>query len=397
MSVRVRLAGIMALLLAAFGAVVVTLVYLGMRFLPSYQLTPAARTSAVTLTPAGVAPPLHTQALSHPSAVGLVISSPGQVASTLLLIGWIALAVTVVVGALAAWLAASRFLRPLEALARAAGAFGGGDLAHRAPGAERPDEFGAATRAFNTMLDRAERALAVNQRFAANASHELRSPLATTKTLLDVARQEPASVDLPVLLSKLSSANDRSIGLVDALLDLADADRAEVDLEDVDVAVTVADVTREGAAEAVGLGIDIRCRLLPSRAAASVPLLRQAVGNLLANAVRHNMAGGIVTVETGTLAEDGRAYVRVSNTGPVVDPAVLELLAEPFYRVRSRSRPAGQRNSHGLGLPIAIAITEALGGHLALTANPGGGLTAVLRLPSTENAAPAIRAEVSSG
>jgi two-component system sensor histidine kinase VanS len=238
------------------------------------------------------------------------------------------------------------------------------------------------------MLDRAERALVVNQRFAANASHELRSPLATTKTLLDVARQEPASVDLPVLLSKLSSANDRSIGLVDALLDLADAGRADVDLEDVDVAATVADVTREAAAEAVGLGIDIRCRLLPSRAAASVPLLRQPArergpaqrGRRRRNARNRNRGGG------------RGSYIRVWNTGPVVDPAVLELLAEPFYRVRSRSRPAGQRDSHGLGLPIAIAITEALGGYLVLAANPGGGLTAVPRLPLTESMTPPARA-----
>jgi two-component system, OmpR family, sensor histidine kinase VanS len=385
-SVRARLAGMAALLLALFGVVVVALVYLGMRFLPSYQFTPVTTTGTALRSMASVAHAAAAPALTTAGAADFVISSPGQISSALLLIGGVSLAFTVADGALAAWLVARRFLRPLDALARASAAFGGGDLAHRAPGAGRPDEFGAVTRAFNTMLDRAERVLASNQRFAANASHELRSPLATAKTLLDVARQEPAAVDLPVLLAKLTAANDRSIALVDALLDLADAGRADVDLAAVDLAATVADVVREGAAEAAGLGVEVHCRLHPSHATANVPLLRQAVGNLLTNAVRHNLAGGRVSAETGT-APDDRVYVRVSNTGPVVDPAVVDLLGEPFYRVRPRARSAGQRDSHGLGLPIALAITEALGGRLALTANPGGGLTAELSLPGNGAAA----------
>ena len=61
---------------------------------------------------------------------------------------------------------------------------------------------------------------------------------------------------------------------------------------------------------------------------------------------------------------------------------MIGLLGEPFYRIRPRYRPAGQGDSHGLGLPIALAIAEALGGSLALTANDGGGLTVELRLPT---------------
>lgn len=65
---------------------------------------------------------------------------------------------------------------------------------------------------------------------------------------------------------------------------------------------------------------------------------------------------------------------------------MIHLLGEPFYRIRPRYRPAGHGDSHGLGLPIALAIAEALGGSLALTANPNGGLTAELRLHAAEPA-----------
>lgn len=377
-SVRGRLAGATALLLTVFGVVGLGLLYLGMRFLPSYQSIPS---TAPSLSPAHgvtVAPPAFTTA----EPLSIVISSPGSVVSTLLVIGAIVLVVTVALGAVAAWLLARRFLRPLEALAQVSAAFGGGDLAHRAPSTRRDDEFGTVTRAFNAMLDRAERAMTINQRFAANASHELRSPLATTKTLIDVARQDPDAVELGPLLSKLSAANDRSIEIVEALLDLADADRANIGLETVDVAAAVAATVQEITVEAADRGIAIHCHLDPCEATANLPLLRQAAGNLLANAARHNTSGGTVTVETGHDQQHREAVVRIRNTGPVIDPGVIQLLGEPFYRIRPRYRLADQRNSHGLGLPIALAIAEALGGSLTLTANPEGGLTAELRLPA---------------
>ncbi|MGD0702005.1 MAG: HAMP domain-containing sensor histidine kinase [Trebonia sp.] len=316
------------------------------------------------------------------SPLGIVISSPGTVVSTLVIIGAIVLAVTVALGAVAAKLLARRFLRPLEALARVSAAFGDGDLAHRAPGAEREDEFGTVTRAFNGMLDRTERAMTISERFAANASHELRSPLATTKTLLDVARQDLTAVEPGPLLAKLAAANDRSIAIVEALLDLADAGRGDVDIVVVDVACVVASAAADLAAEAAERGVAITPRLAPGSANANLALVRQAVGNLLANAVRHNVSGGAVSVETGTDLRSGWALVRIRNTGPIVDPRVIGLLGEPFYRIRPRYRPAGQGDSHGLGLPIALAIAEALGGSLALTANDGGGLTVELRLPT---------------
>jgi two-component system, OmpR family, sensor histidine kinase VanS len=382
-SVRGRLAGATALLLAAFGGVVLGLVYLGMRFLPSYQIAPTTGGQSPSLTP--VAGVTSAPAATSASPLNIVISSPGSVVSTLLVIGAVVLAVTVAGGAVAAWLLARRFLRPLEELARVSAAFGSGDLAHRVPGVGRDDEFGAVTRAFNAMLDRAERAMTINQRFAANASHELRSPLATTKTLLDVARQDPAAVELGPLLAKLSAANDRSIAIVEALLDLAAAGRADIDLGAVDVAAAVAAAVREGTAEAASRGITFHGHLAPCEAVANLPLLRQALANLLANAVRHNTSGGTVQVDTGTDPRHGQAWVRIRNTGPAVDPEVIQLLGEPFYRIRTRNRSAGQRDSHGLGLPIALAIAEALGGSLALTANAEGGLTAELRLPAADS------------
>lgn len=320
-SVRWHLAAATALLLTAFGVVTLGLMYAGMRFLPSYQIPKAE--PATTLTPVtGVTlvPVTTKSGLTTGSPIGIVISSPGTVVSTLLIIGAVVLAVTVALGAVAAWLLSRRLLRPLEALVRVSAAFGGGDLAHRAHDTGREDEFGTVTRAFNAMLDQTERAMTINQRFAANASHQLLSPLATAKTILDVARQDPGAVELGPLLAKLAAANDRSIGIVEALLDLADAGRAAVDTVVVDVAATVAAAVRGVTAEAAERGITFRGHLGACEAAANPPLLRQAVGNLLANAVRHNASGGIVEVETGTDPRLGWARVRIRNTGPVVDP-----------------------------------------------------------------------------
>jgi two-component system, OmpR family, sensor histidine kinase VanS len=146
-------------------------------------------------------------------------------------------------------------------------------------------------------------------------------------------------------------------------------------------------------AEAAGRGITFHGHLAPCEAAANLPLLRQAVGNLLANAVRHNTGGGTVEAGTGTGPRHEWARVRIRNTGPVIDPRVIQLLGEPFYRIRPRYRPAGQGHSHGLGLPIALAIAQALGGSLALTANPEGGLTAELRLPAVDAGQLAVPSE----
>ncbi len=405
-SVRGRLACATALLLTVFGVVVLGLLYLGMRFLTSYKF-PTTGSPTSTLTPAvtGTATAVATAptAITGATAGGVtvtpvtgaaplfVVSSPGSVVSTLLVIGALVLVVTVALGAVAAWLLARRFLRPLEALALVSAAFGGGDLAHRAPSSGRDDEFGTVTRAFNAMLDRTERAMTINQRFAANASHELRSPLATTKTLLDVARQDPAAVELAALLSKLSAANNRSISIVEALLDLAEADRADIDVDTVDVAAAVTAAVQEIATEAAGRGVSFHGHLARCKADANLALVRLAVGNLLTNAVRHNTEGGTVEVETGpvlistspidTGPPNDWALIRIRNTGPVIDPGIIQLLGEPFYRIRPRYRPPGGRDSHGLGLPIALAIAEALAGSLTLTPNPDGGLTAELRLP----------------
>jgi two-component system, OmpR family, sensor histidine kinase VanS len=395
-SVRGRLAVGTALLLTVFGVVMLGLMYLGMRFLPSYDLPTGEPAVSLTPVPGATLAPVTTASVpTTGSVLGIVVSSPGTVVSTLLIIGAIVLAVTVALGTVAAWLLARRFLRPLEALARVSAAFGSGDLAYRAPGTGRDDEFGTVTRAFNAMLDRTERAMTINERFAANASHELRSPLATTKTLLDVARQDPAAVEPAPLLAKLAAANQRSIAIVEALLDLADAGRADLDTEAVDVAAAVAAAVRDVTTEAADRGITFHGHLAPCEAAANLPLLRQAVGNLLANAVRHNTGGGTVEVETGTDPRHG--WVRIRNTGPVVDPRVIQLLGEPFYRIRPRYRPSGQGHSHGLGLPIALAIAEALGGSLALTANSEGGLTAELRLPAVDAGKLAVPSQAPPG
>ena len=122
-SVRWRLSVGAALLLTVFGVVMLGLMYLGMRFLPSYDLPTGQPATALTpVTGVTLAPVTTTSAPTTGSPIGIVVSSPGTVVSTLLIIGAIVLAVTVALGAVAAWLLARRFLRPLDALARVSAA-----------------------------------------------------------------------------------------------------------------------------------------------------------------------------------------------------------------------------------------------------------------------------------
>ena len=128
----------------------------------------------------------------------------------------------------------------------------------------------------------------------------------------------------------------------------------------------------------------VSAELAAAPAVGNEVLLRQAVVNLLQNAVRHNLpSGGRVELTTGPDPEQpGRVRLTVRNSGPVLEGSVVATLTEPFLRGGGRTAQRGPvRRGHGLGLAIVAAVTEAHGGQLRLAGNPDGGLTAVLSLP----------------
>ncbi len=217
------------------------------------------------------------------------------------------------------------------------------------------------------------RAFEAQERFVANASHELRTPLTAIRTEADVALANPdAGIgELREMGAGVLEAADRMDELLDGLMELARGQRRVVGRERVDLAAAA----RAASGDVAPSGVALRWQLSPARVRGDTRLLERLAGNLIDNGIRYNRAGGYVDVRTGE--EGGRAMLRVSNTGPAMDPETVDGLLEPF----ERGGRAYDGRGAGLGLSIVKAIAEAHGGRVALMARPGGGLDVEIALP----------------
>ena len=216
-------------------------------------------------------------------------------------------------------------------------------------------------------------AFEAQSRFVANASHELRSPLTVIRTEAEVALADPdARVgELRAMGREVLGAADEMEALMEGLMVLAQSGRPRLEPEPLDLARVAA----AAAAAVPRAGIGVRLDLAPARVRGERRMLERLAANLIENGVRYNAPGGHVAVRTRT--EDGRAVLRVVNSGPVVEPATAGRLLEPFER---GGRARDGRGS-GLGLSIVRAVAEAHGGKVALAPRPQGGLAVDVVLP----------------
>jgi signal transduction histidine kinase len=277
------------------------------------------------------------------------------------------------------WLLAGRALRPLHTIASTARGVGRDSLDRRVALDGPADELKDLADTIDTMLSRLDDAFANQQRFVANASHELRTPLAVIRAEVDVALADPdASADeLRETAERVRRATDRSERLIESLLTLSRSEaQAAARPELVDLAAAV-DLAVDGVeSELRASGIALRTDLRRATAQGDRRLLERVVANLVENAVRHNVPGGWVEVETRLGGADAR--LRVENTGPVVPPSRVDELLEPFQRL-SRGAPG---SGAGLGLSIVRSVVDAHGGKLEIAARPEGGLRVDVRLPA---------------
>ena len=362
LTIRARLTLTYAGLVTGSGAVLIALVYLYMRQLQVAVPEQAPSTDGVE------------------EEVYLRITLMSEFLNTMLVISLGALVLLALLSGAVGWVVAGRMLAPLSTMNEAAKQAASGDLSRRLSLTGPRDEIRDLADTYDHMLDSLETSLGTYRRFAANASHELRTPLATAQTMIDVTLADPtaSAEQLRSLAERLRETNRANVETVDALLDLAEAQSGDLYREQVDLGEVVASALSQLVPEAGTREVD-----LPEPPDALVVvegdpvLLRQAVSNLLRNAVRHNVAHGGIELEL--TSTDDRARLRVSNDGPLVPAERLESLREPFVRGsgRGRTRDAG----HGLGLAIVSAVATAHNGVLELSANPSGGLTATLDLP----------------
>jgi heavy metal sensor kinase len=280
------------------------------------------------------------------------------------------------------WLVARVALRPVERMRTESEAVSGSEPGRRLAVPGTRDELAALGGSLNRMLDRLEAAVERERRFVADAGHELRTPLANLKAELDLAlRRARSSSELVDALRSASEETDRLTRLAEDLLLIASADGGRLPMrrEEVDLGALVRETVDSFSGRASALGITLAATE-ESRVTARLDgiRIRQAVGNLIDNALRHTPAGGTVTVHTAAAA--GLRSIAVSDSGEGFNAAFLPHAFEAFARAdASRSRSAG---GTGLGLAIVRAIVEAHGGSVDARNRDEGGAIVVLRIPA---------------
>lgn len=280
----------------------------------------------------------------------------------------------------------ARALAPVRRIAQEAGAITATRLSARIPEqAPWPRELTSLVDTINAMLTRLEEAFARLSRFSADLAHELRTPLSNLSGELEVCLTRPRSADdyRVVLESGLEDCR-RLSGLIENLLFLARAEHAQQALrrEDFDVAEIAGWVIAQHTPTAAKRGIHIELSG-QARLYADVLLFRQALGNLLANALRY--APDASTVQVHVRSEANDIEVDVIDSGPGIAAEHQEHLFERFYQTDpARGRSSGQGT--GLGLSIVRKIMELHGGTARIASHPDRGTTASLRFPRNTGA-----------
>ena len=306
----------------------------------------------------------------------------GQAMSRLLSQGLLALALLGALGVAMAYYLAGRVLQPIQDITAAAQRLSAERLDARIDLAGPQDELKQLADTFDAMLGRLEASFEAQRRFVADASHELRTPLAVMRTEVDVALADPHATteDLRAAAAVVRDATMRADRLVDSLLLLARSDRLEVDGLPLREQVELQSLAAQALASVAGEVSARRLRIATSYAPAGVlgdsGLLERLAGNLVENAVRHNVDGGWLRVDTGTV--EGCARLEVSSSGPVVPSGEVAGLFEPFRR---HGTARTSRRGAGLGLAIVRAVAHAHGGTAVASARPEGGLTVTVDLP----------------
>jgi two-component system, OmpR family, sensor kinase len=329
------------------------------------------------------------------TVVGISLDNVLPVVSRLTLIellaALVALALLIIIGARLV----SGSLRPLDDIERTAVSIAAGDLSRRVPGSRPGTEVGRLSTALNTMLGHIETAYRARaegeakatdsqermRRFVADASHELRTPLTSIRGFADFYAQRGDDVDRETtdrLMNRIRQEAVRMTTLVDDMLLLARLDEQRaLELAPVDLSSLAADAVHDFSAIHQDRSLTLAAAPDPVVIYADEARIRQVIGNLISNAMRHTPDG--TPVRVAVLADDDRAHLSVADEGPGMTPEQAARVFERFYRVDpSRTRGSG---GAGLGLSIVAALVSAHGGQADVTTEPGKGCVFHVWLP----------------
>jgi heavy metal sensor kinase len=294
-----------------------------------------------------------------------------------LLAGVLTLAVAIFGG----WFVAGRALAPIKRITKTARAMSAGDLNARIAVESTESELEQVASTLNGAFDRLRLAVEEQRRFMADASHELRTPLsvlrAETEWALDRERSPQQYKDA---LTVCRRAAHRMQDIAERLLTLVRAEvaRDPQDLTPVAMRTLIDDIVTWLAPMAQERGVRLAVSGDPFTVSGDPEQLREALNNVVANAILYNKPDGTVTITTRET--NGVARIEVADTGVGIPADAVSRVFDRFYRVdKARSREAG---GSGLGLSIARTIFVAHKGNITCTSEPGVGSVFVISLPT---------------
>ncbi len=352
---------------------------------------PAAPTQGrETISVFNVAPDVRLRVLSVPLAVAgqeegwmlrvMNLHEPSVNAlRPLLFIIAVALPVVVVVLVVGGYLVTRRWLKPLDLMVREADRITATDLNRRLPIVNSHDELGRLATVFNTTLSRLEDSFHTLDRFVADAAHELLTPLSSLRSVGEVGLRADRSVEeyREIVGSMLEEAQRLQL-LVEKLLQLARAEGGARIAEHQQVRLD--ELARQCVDDASVLAEEkhqqITVEAPPATAETDALLLRQALQNLLDNAIKYSTPHSLIRVRIA--ATEDHWVISVIDRGPGVKPAHRLHLTDRFFRADAARSPRG---GFGLGLAITKAYLRALGGELRFQSSEGAGSTFELVLP----------------
>ncbi|MBA7470918.1 Signal transduction histidine-protein kinase ArlS [subsurface metagenome] len=293
----------------------------------------------------------------------------------------IGLAGLIVFGAAGGYFLSRRMLKPVDRVSSLAARISSTNLKERINYQGPDDEMKRLADTFDDMLERLEGAFETQKQFIQDASHELRTPIAIAQTNIEVAEMDGKATarDYKRLMEVLKMSLERMNRLSDNLLLLSEGDQSQIKWSVVDMAALLNEVAAEAGAKATaaGVGLELEPILEETLVMGDALRLKQALINLVDNAIKYNRTGG--TVKLSARAEGSQVVLQVQDSGIGISAADQQRIFDRFYRVdKSRSRAQG---GSGLGLAIVKKIVENHGGTISLESTPGEGSIFRMYLP----------------
>lgn len=292
--------------------------------------------------------------------------------------------IVLAVAGVGGWFLARQSLSPVVAMADRARRIGVEDLTARLPVVNSRDELGHLAATFNDLLGRLEASIVQQRQFMADASHELRTPVATARTAAGVALQLPRREEREYreALEIIEGQTTRLSRIVDDMFTLARADAGNYPVQQNAMYLdeVLEEVARGARVLAAARDITIETSVVPSAAfTGDEELMRRLLGNLLDNAIRYAPEKSTVTAE---LNRSGDSYlIAVSDRGPGIPEPAQAHIFERFYR-GDPSRRHDRSDGAGLGLALARWISRVHGGDIRVARSSAAGSTFVVELPA---------------